>query len=118
MYTVEEKDELPSTAGKVILYAPIGLDAKVPSFAEIVSSAEAKFIFSILRTSPVSDQVNVLLPLSKPVIVAFPVILELPSVLVREKSTADCNFIVPVNTAELFEDDDPKVIEEEVDPYN
>ena len=82
----------------------------MPSLEANDSSANPKLIFSIVSTSPVSDQVNLPLPLSNPVIAAEPVKFELPSVLVRAKSTADCNLIVPVKTAELFEDVEPKVI--------
>ena len=118
MYTVELNDELPSTAGKIILYAPIDLEAYKPSLDAIDSSAEPKFIFSIVSVSPVSDQVNFPRPLSKPVIAADPTKFEPPSVLVRAKSTADCNLIVPVNTAELFVDAEPKVIDDVVLLYN
>ena len=71
-----------------------------------------------MRVSPVSDQVNFPLPLSKPVIAAEPTKFELPSLLVKAKSTADCNLIVPVNTAELFVDVEPNVIDDVVLLYN
>ena len=64
----------------------------------------------MVSTSPVSDHVNLPRPLSKPFIEADPVKFELTSVLVSAKSTADCNLIVPVKTAELFVDVEPKVI--------
>ena len=68
----------------------------------------------IVKVSPVSDHVQFALPLSSPLIVASPVKEELPSVLVRAKSTGDCNFIVPEKTAELFDEDEPSVIEDVV----
>ena len=46
---------------------------------------------------------------------ALPESFEDPLVLVIEKSTGECNFIVPVKTAELLDDVDPRVIEEDVE---
>ena len=52
--------------------------------------------------------------MSKPLPAASPTKLELPSVLVKAKSTAEDNLIAPVKTAELLPVAELRDIEEEV----
>ena len=108
------KTEDPSTAGNLKCTTPVPFDANVPSLDEAVLSAVPKLKWSMVKVSPVSDHSKIPRALSKPFLNASPVKLELPSELVKAKSTAEDNLIAPVNTAELLPVAELRDTEEEV----